>query len=225
MAPFVPLLLMSLVQNTGLADARKGRTGCLGCFGQVGLTLVVVGFVMLAAAAVFDPWAFYLGGSFHVLPWWQGWGKLHAKSGDYLMYVRIQPTTKGSKMYLATDLGGNAAICTPRGEKLALKMGGGMRKHLNVSTDAEAINLYMYYRPWNYSFTNDDRPSLKLRGHWRNPNLVMDDEGSIGKAFQADGSVYRGKTPNRPAAPDIVPITFVPGSYSDFSAACAAIHR
>lgn len=225
MAPFVPPLFMSFAQNTGLADTRRGRTGCLGCFGQVGLTLVVVGIVMLAATAVFAPWAFYLGGSFHVLPWWQGWGKLHAKSGDYVMYVRIQPTTSGSKVYLSTPLSGEADICTPRGEKIQLKLGGGMRKRLNVSTDGEGIGLYMYHRPWNYSFTNDDRPSLKLRGQWRNPNLVMDDEGTIAKAFQTDGSVYRGHGSNPAATPEVVPVTFVPGSYSEFSAACAAIHR
>lgn len=224
MAPFIPLLNMSIAQNPALAGGRKGRTGCLGCFGQVGLILVVFGIVMLAVTAVFAPWAFYLGGSFHVLPWWQGWGKLHAKSGDYLMYVRIQPAT-GTKTYLETNLGGEAYICTPRGEKIQLNLGGGMRKHLNVSTDGEAIGIYVYHRPWNYSFTNDERPNLKLRGHWRNPNLVMDDEGTITKAFQADGSIYRGKTPNRTATPEVVPVTFVPGSYSEFSTACKAAQR
>lgn len=200
--------------------AAKRRTGCLGCLWQVGATLVVVGIVMLAATAVFSPWAFYLGGSFHVLPWWQGWGKAHAKSGDYLLYVRINPSTKGSKMYLETNLGGEAYLCTPRGEKFTLKLGGGMRRHLNVSTDGEAIGLYMYYTPWNYSFTNDDRPRLELHGHWRNPNLVMDDKGSIAKAFQLDGTVYHGRGLPPAYAPEIVPITFTPGSYSDFSAAC-----
>ena len=53
----------------------------------------------------------------------------------------------------------------------------------------------------------------------------MDDHGSISNAFNADGSVYGGHDPNRPYSTEIVPVTFVSGTYSDFKAACAALHR
>jgi hypothetical protein len=208
-----------------LAGRKKRRTGCLGCLFQVTLLLVVGGVLVLAMTGLFFPWAFYLGGKFHILPYWQGWGKAHAKSGDYLLFVRIEPTTRGSKMYLSTNLTGIAYVCTPRGESIRLNLGGGMRKHLNLSTDGEAISLYMNYWPWNAQFINDTSPRLELRGHWRNPKLVMDDHSSIARAFQPDGTVYHGHDPNRPYMSEIVPITLSQGSYWDYKSACAAVHR
>lgn len=208
-----------------IALRKKRRVGCLGCLGQVALTLVLGSILIIAITGVFYPWAFYLGGKFHLLPYWQGWGPLHAKSGNYVWFVRIEPTSRGSGMYLETNLTGTAYLCTPRGERIRFHMGGGMRKHLNLSTDGEAIHLYMNYSPWYRQFMSDRRPRLELRGHWRNPDLVMDDHGSISNAFEPDGSVYRGHLPNRPYSTEGVPVTFIPGSYSDFDNACAAAHR
>jgi len=215
---------MSLAQNPSLGRPRR-RFGCFGCLWQVALILVLTVIGYLAITGVFAPWAFYLGGKFHITPYWQGWGKLHAKSGDYLMYVRIEPTSRGSGMHLETNLTGIAYVCTPHGENLRLKLGGGMRKHLGLSTNGEGIHLYMDYRPWNAQFINDRRPSLELRGRWQNPSLVMDDHSSIARAFQPDGTVYRGNDPNRPYMTEVVPVTFSEGPYSDYEAACKATHR
>ena len=192
----------------------------MGCLVQVALIFVAAGIGYLLLIAVFAPWAFYLGGNFHIMPYWQGVGKLHAKSGDYLMYVRIEPTSRGSKMYLSTNLSGDSYVCTPRGENIRLTLGGGMRKHLNLSTDGEAISLYMHRLAWNRLFVTDHRPSLELQGHWQNPNLVMDDKGSIGRAFDDDGTVHQGSNANRPYMREAVPVTFVPGTYSDYARAC-----
>jgi hypothetical protein len=78
--------------------ARKPRRGCLGCLGslvwQLAVLLLLGGILAGAVIGVFAPWAFYLGGKFHILPYWRGWGKAHAKSGDYLLYVQIQPTSR-----------------------------------------------------------------------------------------------------------------------------------
>jgi hypothetical protein len=204
--------------------ARRRHFGCFGCLWQVGVVFALAAIGYLAMIAVFAPWAFYLGGKFHITPYWQGWGKLHAKSGDYLLYVHIGPTSRGSKMYLETNVSGTAHVCS-RGENIPLKLGGGMPRHLNLSTDGVAIHLGMNYWPWNAQFVTDRRPRLELRGHWQNPNLVMDDQGSIAKAFQPDGTVYRGNDRNRTYSPEVVPITLIEGGYSDFSAACAAMHR
>jgi len=206
---------------------RKPRVGCLGCLLKAvwGLFLtLILGIVTVAGmTALLFPWAFYLGGKFHITPYWQGLGKLHAKSGDYVLFLRIEPTTRGSRMYAHSNLSGVANLCTPRGEQLPLHLGGTMRPHLNLSTDGEAIEVYVYYWPWNGSFITDHRPSLDFRGHWRNPNLEMDDHGSLAKAFQADASVNRGT--GRPSPPEVVPVTFAPGSYSDYKAACGTIRR
>lgn len=205
--------------------ARKAGRGCLGCLWQVGIVFVLGIILVVAIIGLFNPWAFYMGGKFHITPYWQGWGTAHAKSGDYLLYVRIEPSMRSSRMYLSTSLTGVSYVCTPRGQKIRLNLGGGMRRHLNLSTDGEAINLYMYYWPWNANFRSDNNPRLELRGHWRNPNLVMDDHSSIGRAFQPDGTVYHGNGANRPYITEIVPITLVPGPYSDFSSACAQARR
>jgi hypothetical protein len=189
------------------------------------LVLALGGILVIATIGVFAPWAFYLGGNFHILPYWQGWGKAHAKSGDYFVYVMIEPTSRGSKMYLETNLSGTGYVCTPRGENIRLHLGGGMRKHLNLSTNGEAIHLYMNYWPWNANFINDTRPSLEFRGRWQNPNMVMNDGSSIGRSFEPDGSVYHGHGGNRPYITEIVPITFSPGSYSQYKAACDVAHR
>ncbi len=195
----------------------------LGCLPQLIVVSILVTAALLLATGVFSPWAFYLGGRFHIIPYWQGWGRAHTKNGDYLWYVRIGPTSKSSKMYLETNLGGAANICTPRGENITLKLGGGMRKHLSLSTDGEAIHLYMDRVSWNSQFTVDRSPYLELRGHWQNPKLVMDDKGTIARAFLPDGTLsHDRKSPNLQEA---TPITFVEGSYSDFSAACKAMQR
>jgi hypothetical protein len=200
----------------------KTRTGCFGCFWQTVVVLVLGGILVIAGMGIFYPWAFYLGGKFHILPYWSGLGTAHARSGAYLVWIQIQPTPRNSKMFLETNLRGIAYVCTPRGESIRMKLGGGMRKHLNLSTDGEAIHLYMNYSPWNRQFITDRRPRLEFRGIWRNPNLAMDDHGSIERAFQSDGTVYRGPEANRPYDTEAVPITFAQKSYGEFKRACSA---
>jgi hypothetical protein len=203
--------------------ARKRRGGCLGCLWQVGITLVLAAVLLIALTGVFYPWGFYLGGKFHILPMWSGWGTAHAKSGDYVVWIQFEPTPSKSKMYLGSSLTGQATVCTPRGERLRMHLGGSMRKHLNLSTEGEPISLYMFYWPIGYgSFIADHRPSLEFRGNWRNPDLVADDHGSIARSFNADGSVYRTHDQNRPYMQEVVPITFVNGPHSDFNRACSA---
>jgi hypothetical protein len=188
------------------------------------LVLVASAILLTAMTGLFYPWAFYLGGKFHIMPFWQGWGRMHSKGGDYLVWVQFEPTPRGSKMYLETNLTGRAFVCTPRGERLPMHLGGGMRKHLNLSTDGEAIHLYMNYWPLGFGgFVTDHRPSLQFRGHWQNPNLLMDDHGSVANAFEPDGTVYRGHSPNRPYSTEAVPITFMQRSSSEFDQACAAM--
>lgn len=149
---------------------------------------------------------------------------MHAKSGDYVVYVSFEPTPRGSKvLYVETNLTGNAYLCTPRGEFFRMHLGGGMPRHLNLNTDGQLVHLYMYNWPLpTGGFIGDHRPSIELRGHWKNPDLVMDDNSSIFRAFQPDGSVYAGHDTNHPYNGEVVPVTLVQGSYSEFRAACAA---
>ena len=201
----------------------KRQLGCLGCLWQVAAILAMGSVLVLAMTGVFYPWAFYLGGKFHILPYWQGWGKLHAKSGDYGLFVRFEPTPRGSRILPASNLRGVGYLCTPRGERFRMRLGGTMRAHLNLSTDGEAIHLYMNNWSGIYgAFMAEHRPSIEFRGHWQSPQLVMDDTGSIFRAFLANGTVYQGHDPNHPYNGEIVPITIKQGPYSEFETACTA---
>jgi hypothetical protein len=198
---------------------RKGA----GCLVQL-LTVFALGVVLvLAIDAVFAPWAFYMGGHFHIYPGWTGWGKFHSNTaGDCALYVSISPTTGGRGTYRAVPhVKGNAVLCTPRGEKYKLRVGGDFGK--TSGADLQGKTAYLYAN--NYSvFSSSTRPSLEFRGKWNNPDLVLDDQGSINRAFDPGGALVTNSH-KRPYMQEVVPLTLHEGSRSDFDAACAAIHN
>jgi hypothetical protein len=162
--------------------------------GVVGGTLFIV-----AIDYVFAPWSFHLGGRAHLVPGWQGIGTLHGDAGDYVLYLWMTPEPNGrGSIYHLPYFRGWASLCTPRGERFPLRLSAGLSERPGTDTNGMAMNITMYWRPWNYSFINDDRPRLTLRGRWQNPDLVMDDGGTLARAFLPDGTVYRGPTRNQP---------------------------
>lgn len=209
--------------SPGMPRRFKPRFGCFGCLVQVSIILALGLVLSVALVGIFYPYGFYLGGKFHWIPAWQGFGTMHAKSGKYVVYVYLYPTTSGQRIVPESAVRGSGYLCTPRHEVFRLTLGGSMRRGLKLDTDGEKIGLYMYYRPaFSSLFTADRRPEIELRGHWQNPNLVMDDHSSIQRAFQPDGTVYRGGGKGHPYLGEIVPVTLQPGTYSDFEAACKA---
>ncbi len=203
------------------------RRGCLtGCLTQ-SFALLALGLVLVYALyGLLTPWGFYLGGdTFHFYPGWYGWGRMHSNElGDFALYVRIQPGFRGSRTYLASNLTGNAWLCTPRGETFRMHLGGGMRPHLGTRTNGEKITLYMDNWPvFTGGFIADHRPSLGFRGQWQNPNIVLDDHGTLAWAFLPDGSVHRSHSPTYNPPKEIVPLTLHPGSWSDFKSACSTL--
>ncbi|MBZ5706921.1 MAG: hypothetical protein LAN63_16340 [Acidobacteriia bacterium] len=198
----------------------KARLGCLGSLALY-FVLGIVAFILIRA--VFAPWSFFLGGTFHVFPIWQGWGRMHSKTaGDYALYVYMYPSPGGRGYPSVT---GTATLCTPRGQRFSMHLGGGMNnKHVGLNTDGQEMHLYMNtWQGWSAQFTTDRRPRLDLRGRWQNPNLVMDDHGTLSRAFLPDGTLYTGPEHNQPAAREDIPLTLTPGSRSEFESACAAI--
>jgi hypothetical protein len=187
----------------------------------LGLALGAALFLLITAA--FAPWGFFLGGKFHIIPYWQGWGTVSAKSGKYILFVRFQPRPSGSKIMPGPSVGGVAYLCSPRGETFRMHLGGGMRRGIRLATDGEKISLYMDYYPVFFgNMRADHKPYIELRGQWKNPEIVGDDHGSLSRAFQSDGTVDRTQNNHKPYPGDITPVTLAPGSYSEFEAACKA---
>jgi len=104
------------VNNAKRRRRLRGGKWCLG-----------FGLVLLLMQIAMYPWAFFLGGHFHPLGLWRGWGRMHSRTaGDYFLYVEIHPTSYGHTMYPAWDLAGTARLCTPKREYFVLRLNGGM---------------------------------------------------------------------------------------------------
>jgi hypothetical protein len=189
------------------------------------VVLLVVGAVMAGGTALFTPWAFYMGGRFHLIPQWQGWGRLHSNSagGDYVVYVYFYPQIR--RYSGPRHVAGTAMLCTPRGEKFSLSLGGDFGKNAGHDLNGKSASFYMINRTMQHIFGGASaKPELELRGRWSNPDLVLDDHGSLSRNFDHNAALYAdGKS--RPYMGEISPVTLHEGDNSDFQAACAALKR
>ena len=199
----------------GVPAPRKARHGCVV---QVLGALVLGVVVLMGIMAVFTPWGFYMGGHFHIIPSWTAWGQMHSKiAGNYAVLVTFSPKT-GRHLGL-THVSGNAVICTPRGEQYKLRLAGDFGKPSGTDLQGKTAHLYMN----NYStFSGSTAPSLDFRGKWDNPDLVLDDGGSLNRAFDPGGALVTNHH-MRPYKQEVVTLTLHEGSHADFSAACAAL--
>ena len=207
---------------TTLPAPRQSKIGCLT---QLLLLFLLMGAVFVGGAALFAPWAFYMGGRFHAIPMWQGWGKLHSNSsgGDYMLYVWFWPDH--GKLRQLVYVQGGALVCTPRGERFNLNLGGDFARPEGRDLNGKTASFYMFNRTVKHILSGASaRPELKLRGKWDNPDLVLNDDSSIQRNFDHDARLYPdGK--NLPYLGEVSPVTLHEGSKSDFEAACAAVGR
>jgi hypothetical protein len=189
-----------------------------GCVVQVLGALVLGGVALMGAMALFTPWGFYMGGHFHIVPQWTGWGQMHSKTaGDYALLVTFSPKT-GRGLGL-THVSGNGVLCTPRGEQYKLRLGGDFENPHGTDLQGKTAHLYMN----NYTvLSSSTAPSLEFRGRWNNPDLVLDDHGSLNRAFDPGGALVTNHH-MRPYMQEVVPLTLHEGSRADFDAACAAL--
>jgi hypothetical protein len=210
--------------QSNIAPGRPGGGGRkLGCMGQLVLLIVMLAVIGFGIPALFTPWGFFMGGRFHVFPMWQGWGKMHSNTagGDYVIRLYFYPKT--GRTLGTTHEKGNAVLCTPRGEKFNLSLGGDFQKDLRTDTNGKTASFYMSNQSTKSKFTGQDRPHLELRGKWANPDLVLDDHGSIARNFEPDATLYNGHSPSRPYMREVVPVTLHEGGNSEFEAACKAL--
>ena len=205
---------------TTVVTPRKSRLGCLT---QLVLAAILAVGVFIGVVAITAPWGFFMGGRFHLIPQWQGWGRLHSNTagGDYVLYIFFSP--KSGKGLGTTHVSGNGLLCTPRGETFYLSVGGDFEKNIKTDTNGKTANFYMSNRSLGSQFSGNTKPSLELRGKWVNPDLVMDDHGSIARNFEPDGKLYTGHSPGRPYMAEVVAVTLHEGSKSEFESACAAV--
>ena len=188
----------------------------MGCFTRVLLILFLGAIAVLAIDAIFAPWSFFMGGKFHFIPTWQGWGRLHSSTGDYLVFVNMQPRpgTRG-----IAHVAGRGVLCTPRGQTFNLTLAGDFERNMGASTDGKHVDLYLHRRGgFFFSTTSDHRPELEFIGAWHNPDMVLDDHGSLSRAFAPDGTLYEPNQKRTPAQP--LPLTLQEGSRSEFDSAC-----
>jgi hypothetical protein len=209
---------------TTLPVQRQSKIGCLT---RLLLVFLLVGAVMAGVTYVFAPWSFYMGGRFHAIPMWQGWGRLHSNSGggDYVLYVWFRPDS--GRLRGLVYVKGQAVLCTPRGEKFVLNLGGDFGKPnggwRGRDLNGKSASFYMFNRTASHILSGASaRPELKLRGKWNDPDLVLDDDSSIQRNFDHDARLYPDAK-NRPYLGEVSPITLHEGGKSDFEAACAAV--
>ena len=180
----------------------------MGDWSRLLLVFVGIGVVLLLATALFAPWSFYLGGHFHWLPYYQAVGHMHASTGDYTVSFYLWPASGGRSSY--PYFRGWGTLCTPRGERYSLRTSGYMYTHPGTNLEGEKFELTMVPRPLksHFEYTRDLQPRLDFRGTWQNPGLVMDDQGTLSRAFNPDGTLFQGPRRTQPAAREAVKVSF-----------------
>ena len=205
----------SLLLPTPPPVRRKAGPGCV----VQALGALLLGAAVLAGVtAIVAPWGFFMGGHFHIIPYWAGWGEIHSRTaGDYALYVTFSPKT--GKGLGPAHVSGNAVLCTPRGERFNLRLAGDFENPHGTDLQGKTAHLYAN----NYSaFSGSTAPSLDFRGRWNNPDLVLDDQGSLNRAFDPGGALAANRH-SRPYQQEASPLTLHEGSRDGFNAACAAL--
>jgi hypothetical protein len=200
----------------------KPRRSCLLGIIFVIVIAVVIGF---GITAIVSPWGFFMGGRFHPYPQWQGWGRLHSSTaGDFVLFVSMVPGRTARNG--GPQVKGSGILCTPRGERYELRVSGEFERHFGLDFQGKMVWLGMSSSSFSArNFGGDRRPKLHLQGKWQNPNLVMDDQGSLSYAFEPDGALYKGDFKNRPNSRETVAVTLNEGNKADFEGACQAVKR
>lgn len=185
---------------------------------------VIAGLLIYSVTlAVFAPWSFFLGGSFHPIPDWQGWGDIQTSSGNFKLYVLLsQPRIFHGFPYIT----GYAELCTPAGEKFTFMQASAyyQNKYFGSNSNNQPIKLSIINYGLLGQFKTDHRPAFDLYGIWQNPKLVLEDHGSLGSAFLPNGQAYLGPGNDQPPPGKNLAITLVPGSRAQFEAVCQTSH-
>jgi hypothetical protein len=185
--------------------------------------IAMVALLVVGIPAIYTPWGFFMGGGFRLLPIWKGYGKMHSNTagGDYVFQLYFYP--QSGRWIDNGQVTGSAVMCTPRGERFFFKLGGNFQKDIKLDTNGKTARFYMKNHGIKSLNTGDDHPHLILQGHWNNPDLVLDDEGSLARNFQRDGTLSANPAKASAPATEVVPVTIHEASTTEFNATCAAV--
>jgi len=191
---------------------------------------IVLFLMVIAAGAVYAglyPWGFFLGGNFHLLPYWTGLGKMHSKTaGDYFLYVEIWPSTRALETIIPhTFVKGRANLCTPKGERFYLNMSGEMRPHIYLNTVGEAIELDMGTWRKSMPIGQQFRPSFSIWGRWGRGEITGDDRERLSQSFLPDGTLRPQGSHTPPSQTEDIQVTLREGSFSEWKADCSQVRR
>jgi hypothetical protein len=207
-------------ENPGQARRR----GWAGCLTQTALALLLGGGVLYVLFILLAPWNFYFGGHFHLVPGWAGRGWMHSTraGGDYYLWLTFTPTTLG---YRTSPLQGTGFLCTPRGEKFRLRFGGSMPRNHGTDLRGVPIHLYLDNQALSAQLTADRRPQLDLYGTFGDSVLMLDDQGSLARAFRPDGTLYGPRDRNRPWKQESTHVTLEEDSSLTFNPSCPVAQK
>jgi hypothetical protein len=186
------------------------------------ILFLMVAVLVVGIPALYTPWAFFMGGGFRLIPTWKGYGKMHsnAAGGDYVFQLYFYPVS--GRWLGNSHVEGSAVLCTPR-ERFFFKLGGDFQKDLKLDTNGKTARFYMKNRGFKSLNTGDDHPHLILQGHWNNPDLVLDDQGSLARNFLHDATLSPNPAKASSPSAEVVPVTIHEASASEFNAACATV--
>jgi hypothetical protein len=216
---------MSGEEAQAIRDALSGRPNRRRSGGKKpGLAIMLVLILAGIVYVVTSPWAFFMGGHFHPLGYWAGWGRMHSKTaGDYLLYVEISPQPRPlEKIIPHTFLKGIAHLCTPKGERYFLKLNGTMPPHIFVNTVGQPVTLYLYNWRDVLLVGQESRPNFSLWGRWGQREVVADDRQTLSKAFLPNGILRPPGAHIEPAELEDIQLKLHEGTYAQWEAACTA---
>lgn len=186
------------------------------------IVLLLIAILVGAAYAGSYAWGFFLGGRFHPLPYWAGWGKMHSTTaGDYLLYVAVWPSTRPLERIIPhTFIRGRANLCTPDGQEFYMNLSGEMRPHIYLNTLGEPVELDMVTWRSPMPIGQQSRPSFSLWGRWGSGEITGEDRQGLSKNFLPDGKLRPPNTYAAPAQMEDIRVTLQEGTFFEWKNAC-----
>ena len=177
------------------------------------LAIFLIVLLLLAGLGLYGPWPLHIGGRWTPLLTWQGSGTLITKGGEYPLWISFHPSSSSSRLALdglrpSGGLKGVGCLCLSPGKYQDLTLSGTIFGAWQ-NTDQSLISLRLH-EPMILN-TGQRRGYFDLYGRWHGQDLVMEDRGHPGSAFQSNLQIQHAS------------VTLHWSSYMTCRSACASI--